>query len=142
MNEIQRPKVGIGVYVRKNGKVLLGKRISHHGTGTWSAPGGHLEMYESWEECAKRETLEEVGIEIENVRFLTATNDIFVEEGKHYITLNMVADWKSGEVENKEPEKHESWDWFAWDELPEPKAVYLSNLFKLGYNPLNFPDNK
>ncbi len=134
--ETQRPKVGLGVYIRKDGKILLGKRKNTHGAGTWSAPGGHLEMNETWEECAKRETLEETGLEIENVRFMTATNDVFPDVGKHYITLAMAADWKSGEPQNREPEKCEGWDWFAWDELPEPLTIYFANFIKTGYNPL------
>jgi ADP-ribose pyrophosphatase YjhB (NUDIX family) len=91
MTEAQCPKVGISVYIRKDGKVFLGKRKGSHGAGTWSARGGHLEMNESWQECAKREVLEETGLEIGNVRFMTATNDIFLTDAKHYITLAMVA---------------------------------------------------
>ena len=57
--ESKCPKVGVGVAVVKDGKVLLGKRKNAHGEGTWSFPGGHLEYKESWEDCAIRETLEE-----------------------------------------------------------------------------------
>jgi len=94
---MDRPKVGMGVLVLKNDRVLFGKRKSSHVTGTWHPPGGHLEFGESLENCAKREVREETGIKIKNIRFATATNDIFEEEGKHYITLYMVADWESGE---------------------------------------------
>src|SRR3989338_1934217 len=108
MVEIGRlPNVGIAVFVRKDGKVLLGKRISSHGTGTWHPPGGYLEMYETAEECVVREAKEETGLDIGNVRFITATNDIFKAEGKHFATLHFVADWTSGDVENRGPDKHE-----------------------------------
>ena len=53
---MDRPKVGVGVIVVKEGKVLLQRRRGAHGEGTWGFPGGHLEFKESWEECAKRET--------------------------------------------------------------------------------------
>ena len=82
-----RPKVGLGVIIKKDGKVLMGKRKNSHGEGTWNFPGGHLEYEESWEECARRETREEAGIEIKNIIFATATNDIFENEQKHYITI-------------------------------------------------------
>lgn len=49
-------------------------------------PGGHLEYGESFAECAKREVLEETGLEVGNVEFLVATNDVF-GEGKHYVTV-------------------------------------------------------
>ena len=60
----KRPKVGVGVIVTKNSRVLLGKRKGAHGEATWCFPGGHLEFREKLEDCAKRETLEETGVKI------------------------------------------------------------------------------
>ena len=54
-----RPSVGVAVIVVNNGKVLLGKRKGSHGSGSWAFPGGHLEMNESIEACARREVFEE-----------------------------------------------------------------------------------
>lgn len=132
-----RPKVGVGVMIIKDGKVLLGKRKNAHGEGSWCFPGGHLEFGESWEECALREVAEEVGIKIKNIHFGAATNDIFSIEEKHYITIIMLADYDSGEVELLEPEKCEKWDWFVWkkDKLPQPLFVPQQNLLKQKFNP-------
>ncbi|MGC1176848.1 MAG: NUDIX domain-containing protein, partial [Candidatus Saccharimonadales bacterium] len=99
-----RPKIGVGVFVWKDGKFLMGKRLGSHGAQTWSIPGGHLEFGESWEACAKREVLEEAGIVIENVRFLAATNDLFPADKKHYVTIWVECDWKSGEPTLTEPD--------------------------------------
>lgn len=57
--------------------------------GALQLPGGHLEVGESPEECAAREVEEETGLTIitDDIRFLTATNDVFEAEGKHYVTL-------------------------------------------------------
>lgn len=129
------PKVGLGVLIIKDNKVLLGKRKNSHGDGAWCFPGGHLEFNESWEDCATRETIEETGIKIKNIKFSTATNDIFPLENKHYITIIMQADYDSGEVQIMEPEKCERWDWFEWDKLPQPLFVPQENLLKQGYNP-------
>jgi 8-oxo-dGTP diphosphatase len=131
----ERPKVGIGVIVVKEGKVLMGKRKNAHGEGSWCFPGGHLEFNESWESCAAREAREEAGINIKNVRFATATNDIFEDEGKHYITLFILADYDSGEVRIMEPEKCEKWGWFEWENLPQPLFLPNQNLLKLNYSP-------
>jgi len=135
--ENNRPKVGVGVAVIKEGKVLLGKRKNAHGEGTWSFPGGHLEYKESWEECALRETLEETGLAIKNIRFGTVLNDIFHEEQKHYITIIMLSDYDSGKLELMEPDKCEKWEWFTWDKLPDALFVSIENLLKENYNPLN-----
>jgi 8-oxo-dGTP diphosphatase len=130
-----KPGVGIGVCVIKDGKVLLGKRKNTHGEGTWCFPGGHLEFNESWENCAKRETLEEVNLQIKNIRFATATNDIFPAENKHYITIFVTAEYDSGELKLMEPGKCETWDWFDWNNLPQPLFESEVNLCKQGFNP-------
>ena len=114
-----KPKVGIGVTVLKDGKVLLGKRKGSHGAGEYCPPGGHLEYMESFEDCAKRETLEECGLEIQNVRFQFLAN-VTKYAPKHYIHIGLLADWQGGEPKVLEPDKSESWGWFPLDKLPEP----------------------
>jgi len=64
IKDMENPKVGVGVIIVKDNKVLMQKRINAHGNGSWSFPGGHLEFNEELEDCAKRETLEEAGINI------------------------------------------------------------------------------
>ncbi len=130
-----RPKVGVGVIIIKDGKVLLGKRKNAHGDGTWSFPGGHLEFGESIETCAEREVLEEVGIKIRNLRIGTYTNDVFDKENKHYITLYVIAEHASGEPRAMEPEKCERWEWFEFGKLPKPLFLPLQNLIKQGFRP-------
>lgn len=58
-------------------------------SGTWALPGGHLELNESFETCTEREILEETDLKVQDIRFLTVTNDIMESEGKHYITVVM-----------------------------------------------------
>ncbi|MFH1089115.1 MAG: NUDIX hydrolase [Candidatus Uhrbacteria bacterium] len=135
MEEIKRPKVGVGVIIKKDGKVLMGKRKNAHGDGTWSFTGGHLEFGESVEDCAIRETLEETGVKIKNLRSWVYTNDIFEKEGKHYITLFVVADYDSGKPSITEPDRWDVWDWFEWNNLPKPLFVPIENLLKAGHNP-------
>jgi len=134
------PRVGVGVIVRKENKVLLGYRKSSHGTNTWSFPGGHLEFGEEIEDCARREVKEEVGVNIKNLRRGPFTNDIFKKEGKHYITLYIISDYESGEVNVMEPDKCERWEWFKWGELPHPLFLPVKNLKKMDFNPFNFEE--
>ena len=133
----ERPRVGIGVCVRKDGKVLMGKRKGGWMPGTWAFPGGKLDMNEELETCAIREIKEETGIEIKNVRFATFTNDIDRGARMHYLTLFYVADWKAGEPEVLEPNKCEEWKWSCWDSLPQPLFISTRNLIDSGYNPFN-----
>ncbi|KAF7174153.1 hypothetical protein CNMCM5623_006657 [Aspergillus felis] len=114
------PRVGVGVVVlNKEGKVVLGKRKGSHGAGTWAFPGGHLEFGESFEACAVREVLEETGLAIHDVRFLTATNDVMEAEGKHYITVYVGALVKEDNAQPQilEPEKCDEWRWISWGDV-------------------------
>ena len=134
-----RPKVGLGILIFKEGKVLLGKRTSSHGSGEYAGTGGHFEYMESFEACAKRETLEEAGVEIENIRFLCLVN---VKEyaPKHYVDIGLVADWVSGEPKAMEPDKLESWDWYDLDNLPSPLFGMIPKYFESYKNKENFWD--
>lgn len=129
------PGVGVGVYIMRGGKVLLGQRKGGYQAGTWCAPGGKLEINETFEECVRRETFEECGAVIEEPRFVGVTNDIDAPTGSHYITVAFAADWKEGEPRLAEPEKFERWDWFFWESLPEPLFLSTRNFVEGGYNP-------
>lgn len=132
-----RPLVGLGICVRKNGKILLHKRKGLHAPGFWAFPGGHLEKWESFEDCALRELKEEAGnIEIKNIKHWIAVNTRFYEEDKHYVVILMVADWVSGEPKIMEPEKCECWEWCDWDNPPSPLMQGLQITKEQGLNPL------
>lgn len=49
-------------FVIKEDKILL---MKHSKLGMWLQPGGHIEAGETPDEAARRETLEETGVEIE-----------------------------------------------------------------------------
>lgn len=121
------PMVGVGVMIMRDGAVLLGKRKGSHGSGYFAFPGGHLEHLEGFEECAHREVLEETGMEITNLKLQIVANTKKYAP-RHYVHIGLVADWVSGCLENKEPDKCESWGWYALDNLPQP----MMPLAKLG----------
>ncbi len=135
MKNNKYPRIGIGVIVIKDNKVLMGKRKGSHGEGDWNFPGGHLDFNGDVFSCAKREVLEEAGIKIKNLKQGPYTNDIFKKEGKHYITCFVIADYKSGKVKIKEPDKCIGWDWFEWRNLPRLLFVPIRNLLKINFNP-------
>lgn len=114
----QKPKVGVGITIIKDGKVLLGKRKGSHGEGQWATPGGHLEYMESFKDCVLRELAEECGIEVENIRFQYLAN-MKEYAPKHYCHVGMIMEWKSGEPKVLEPDKCEEWKWFDINNLPE-----------------------
>lgn len=50
------------IYVIEHDRVLLIEKLQGHGAGKVNAPGGHIEVGETPEECALRELFEEVGL--------------------------------------------------------------------------------
>ncbi|MBT8127402.1 MAG: NUDIX domain-containing protein [Gammaproteobacteria bacterium] len=123
----RRPQIGVGVMVWQGDRLLLGKRISQHSENTWQFPGGHLEFGETVEKCAQREVGEEAGITIRNIVHCGYTNDVFIDAGKHYVTLFVCSDYDSGELRVMEPDKCEKWQWFQWNQLPEPLFLPIRN---------------
>jgi 8-oxo-dGTP diphosphatase len=48
----------------KKKSLFAGIRRNSHGDGTLALPGGHLELYETWEDCAAREVYEEMNLQL------------------------------------------------------------------------------
>lgn len=95
--EINRPRIGVGIIIIENNKVLLGYRNPDqiqengelHEQGTWCAPGGKLDFKETLIQCARRELKEETNLECHDLRLLNIQDNI--EENSHYVTISFLA---------------------------------------------------
>ena len=124
--EKQRPKVGVGVMLFRDGRVLLGKRNDDakmassdlHGEGTWTMPGGKMEFGETFEEASAREVLEETSIKLKKVEVICVNNERI--DVAHFVTIGMFSDDFEGEAQVMEPDEITEWRWFGLDELPNP----------------------
>ncbi|KAG0255249.1 Nudix hydrolase 15, mitochondrial [Actinomortierella ambigua] len=114
-------QVGIGVFIMRKGKTLVGKRIGSHGAG-------HLDFGETFERCAIREALEETGLDLNpaTARVVAATNNLMLNEGKHYVDIFVAAECIDDNQEAKvmEPHKCEQWAWITLDELKDDNGPY------------------
>lgn len=130
------PQPCVGVMIFKGDKVLLGKRSGKHANGEYSFPGGRIEYMESFKEAVKRETLEEAGIKIKNIKFLSVAN-IDRYSYRHDIGVSFYAEWEEGVPQTFPNERIGSWDWYDLDKLPEP-IFYPTSItidsFKTGKN--------
>jgi 8-oxo-dGTP diphosphatase len=124
----ESPRVGVGVVIRRGGEVLLVRRRGAHGSGTWSTPGGHLDLGETPESCARREALEETGVQLAAVEFRAMTNDVFETEGVHYVTIWMEGEYLGGEPTVRAGYEVAEVSWFSRDALPGELFLPLSNL--------------
>jgi len=146
--EIPKVRVGFGVMILKNNKILLGQRhldpakadSELHGEGTWTMPGGKLEFGESFEDGAKREVLEETGVDIssEKIEIISLSNDMVPDA--HFVTIGIICHSFNGEPQVTEPDEITQWKWFSLDELPTP-LFEPSKKIILNYNEGKFYKN-
>jgi ADP-ribose pyrophosphatase YjhB (NUDIX family) len=140
--EKRYPKVGFGILVLSNNKVLLGKRNDDaqkasselHGEGTWTMPGGKLHFQEAPQNGATRELLEETNLiaKAKDLKLVSITNDMTGDA--HFITFGFLCEKYSGELKTMEPEEITEWDWFDINNLPSnlynPSKKLLDNYLK------------
>ena len=99
----QYPRVGVGVVVFKDNKVLLVQRGQEPNKGSWSIPGGKQELGEVLIETARREVGEETGILIDEPQLLE-TLDMIERDPTgnilyHYTLIDFMANWMAGDVQ-------------------------------------------
>src|SRR5688500_18611948 len=123
------PRIGVAAVVRHDTYVLLGERRGSHFPGTWSFPGGALEMGETIQACALRETREETGLRVRPYDPGTVVTEDRFPDGQHWITFYVPCVWVGGKPEEKEPDKHGGWNWYQWRELEDlPLFLPVFNL--------------
>ncbi len=129
-------QVCVGVMIFKEGKVLLGKRNGKHAPGEYSFPGGRVDYMESFEDAVKRETEEESGVKIKNIKFQCLAN-IDRYSYRHDVLTGLVAEWDEG-IERTDPnERIGDWSWYDLEELPQPiflLTAILIDSYKTGKN--------
>jgi ADP-ribose pyrophosphatase YjhB (NUDIX family) len=96
-----RPLVGVGVVVRRQGRVLLVQRAHAPKAGEWSLPGGLQKLGETVSAAAHREVREEAGVGIRIIGVVDVIDLIEQDDGAavryHFTLIDLVADWVAGE---------------------------------------------
>lgn len=70
----ENPKVVAGCLLVWDQKILLCKRATEPRSGYWTLPAGFMENYETVEEGALRETMEEAGAKSDNIKLFMLCN--------------------------------------------------------------------
>lgn len=120
----ENPRVVTGTIPLFNNRVLLAKRGIEPQKGKWNLPAGFLEMDETIEDGAIRETTEETGVEILNLHLHT----IFQSNSNHLYVF-FLANLKNDNF-NITPESTEIF-FFDFDKIPWNEIAFTSNTFAL-----------
>ncbi len=108
----------------EGGRILFGRRANTgFADGAYHPPSGHLEADESVVDALVREAAEEIGVEIApgDVEFVHVMHNC--ASGGRVAFFFRVARWQ-GVPDNREPDKCDSLEWFAVDELPQEMIPY------------------
>ncbi|MDF0606844.1 NAD(+) diphosphatase [Neisseriaceae bacterium TC5R-5] len=95
------------------GRELLLARSPHFAPGVYSALAGFVETGETLEQCVHREVAEEVGIKVNNLRYICSQSWPF----PHSLMLGFTAEYESGEI-CLQPDEIEDAAWFDIDAMP------------------------
>jgi 8-oxo-dGTP diphosphatase len=95
-----RPWVGIGCVIFNADRVLLVRRGKPPRAGGWSLPGGAQHLGETVEAAARRELLEETGIEAGPLMLADVIDAITLDAAGrtqfHYTIIDYTGLWRSG----------------------------------------------
>lgn len=100
------------VTVERDSEILLA-RSPHFPPGFYSTLAGFVEPGENLEECVAREVFEEVGVEVEDIRYFGSQPWPFPNS----LMLGFTARWKSGDIKI-DPVEIEDAKWFRSDDMP------------------------
>jgi colanic acid biosynthesis protein WcaH len=130
------PLISIDLLVKKDNKILLGKRINKPAQGYFFSIGGRVYKNETIDNAMIRIAKNELNIELKlTPRFIGVfehfyDDSIYQGVSTHYV--NLAYEIKIEETLNLPTEQHNEYQWFTIDELLESKQVhkYVKDYFK------------
>ena len=134
-----QPRVAVGAIVFEENKVLLVRRGQPPAEGAWAIPGGRVELGESMQKAAEREIREETGLNV-RAKDPVFTFDVVVRDDNgrvrfHYVIVDLVADYVSGELRPGDDALEARWvsstEMESLSISPNTRNV-LKNLFNFG----------
>lgn len=98
--------------ILKDNRILLA-HSPHFVNNMYGLIAGFVEPGETLEDCVQRETMEEVGIKVKNIRYFASQQWPF----PHSLMVGFLAEYESGEI-SVDGEELDHADWFELNQLP------------------------
>jgi colanic acid biosynthesis protein WcaH len=130
------PLISIDLLVKKDNKILLGKRINKPAQGVFFSIGGRINKNETIDNAMARVALNELNIDLKSTPEFIGVFEHFYDDSiyenvsTHYV--NIAYEYEMEETPDLPTEQHSEYKWFTIDELLESKQVhkYVKNYFR------------
>jgi colanic acid biosynthesis protein WcaH len=130
------PLISIDILLKKDDKVLLGKRINKPAQGYFFSTGGRINKNETIDNAMIRIAKNELNIDLKSVpKFIGVfehfyDDSIYKDVSTHYV--NFAYEYQMEEIPDLPTKQHNEYQWFAIDELLESKQVhkYVKDYFR------------
>jgi len=122
------PIISIDILIKKDNKILLGKRVNKPAKGYFFSPGGRVRKNETIKGAMVRIAKNELNIEIKSTpKFIGVfehfyDDSIFDNVSTHYV--NLAYEYEVDGALNPPTEQHNEYKWYAIDELLESEQVH------------------
>jgi colanic acid biosynthesis protein WcaH len=130
------PLVSIDILLKKDNKVLLGRRVNKPAQGYFFSIGGRINKNETIDNAMTRIALYELNIDLKSTPEFIGVfehfydNSMYENVSTHYV--NLAYEYEVEEVLNLPIEQHNEYQWFTVSELLKSKQVhkYVKDYFK------------
>ena len=122
------PLISIDILLKKDNKILLGKRINKPAQGYFFSTGGRINKNESIDNAMARVALNELNIELKSIPKFIGVFEHFYDDSiyenfsTHYV--NIAYEYEVEEIPDLPTEQHSEYKWFTIDELLKSKQVH------------------
>ena len=111
-----------------SGRVLTLTRAHEPQKGQLAMPGGFLDFGESAEDGVRRETREEVGLELDALAYVGSTPNVYPYRGVHYPVVDLV--FRAAAIDPRSARPLDGADAIAWRALEslDPRELAFDSL--------------
>ena len=122
------PLISIDILIKKDNKVLLGRRVNKPAQGVFFSIGGRINKNETIDNAMARVALNELNIELKSAPKFIGVFEHFYDDSMyenvstHYV--NIAYEYEMEETPDLPTEQHSEYQWFTVDELLNSNQVH------------------